>query len=91
MVIHSRDKLDKLEAILERTLFERVVPFQTLEKLAGKCVNICVACPAAALYTRRIYKHIGNFQGQGGRRRNTGVVLAANDGLRLKTRKWLEA
>jgi len=84
------DKLDKLETILVAALKQEVISFHMLEKLAGKCTSMSVACPAAALYTHHMYQAIGKYQRQGGRKRNTEIDVPKNGGLRVEMEKWME-
>lgn len=65
------EKFEKLEAILAQASSAEVISFQTLEKLARNCTSMAVAYPAAALYPH---------ERQGGQRRDTDIVIAANGG-----------
>lgn len=42
--------------------------------IIGKCTNLSVALPVAALYTHHIYKQIASFHYTGGSKRNTDIV-----------------
>lgn len=83
-------KLEKLEAIITGGLEKGVISFQTLEKMAGKCTSMSVACPAAALYTHHMYQAVAKFQRGGGRKKNTDIEITQNSGLRFEMEKWLE-
>lgn len=83
------DKLAKLEAIISEALERRVISFHMLEKVAGKCTSMSVACPAAALYTHHMYQQIANFQRTGGRGANPDIAIATNGGLFFEFEQWL--
>ena len=72
------DKLAKLERIIADALSSGSISFHMLEKVAGKCTSMSVACPAAALYKHYMYQHIASFQGTGGRTSNTDIVTVGN-------------
>lgn len=83
-------KLDEWEAILVEALEMEAISFQMLEKLAGKCTSMVVACPAAALYTHHMYQAIAKYQRGGGRKRNTEIDVSRNSGLRVEMEKWMD-
>lgn len=88
------EKLAKLELLITTAVTQKKISFPTLEKVAGKCTSMSVACPAALLYTHFMYKEIGNFQRKckvhRGRGKNFDIPITANSGLRFEFDKWLE-
>ena len=64
------EKLDKLEVLITNAVKDGKIAFPTLEKVAGKCTSMSVACPAALLYTHFMYKEMRNSSevGEKGRR-----------------------
>lgn len=88
------EKLVKLELLITTAVAQEKIYFPTLEKVAGKCTSMSVACPAALLYTHFLYKEIGDCQRKGkvrkGSRKNFDVPVTANSGLRFEFDKWLE-
>ena len=83
------EKLAKLEGLIREAISDGSIPFPTLEKVAGKCTSMSVACPAALLYTHFMYKEIGKFQRQGSKRKAFRIPIPANSGLRFEFDQWL--
>ena len=83
------EKLDKLEALITKAVKDGKIAFPTLEKVAGKCTSMSVACPAALLYTHFMYKEIAKFQRSGGKRKTFDILVAKNSGLRFEFDQWL--
>ena len=52
------EKLAKLELLITTAIEQGKISFPTLEKVAGKCTSMSVACPAALLYTHFMYKAV---------------------------------
>ncbi|CAM9718774.1 unnamed protein product [Laminaria digitata] len=60
-----QDKLDKLQQLLRAALDEGQVSFLTLQRIAGKCMDMTVAIRPASLWTRAMFSVIIDLEKSG--------------------------